>query len=175
MERLNESRDKAIKKLQIADHMLTQTYPKINDPKLLLAVLENLFLALTNAMAALLHHERVNKRIEDFADTFDAKYNLFKLSVVDCYGLDRDHVSFLAEIKDLLVSHRKSPVEFSRNGALVIADDRYQLTALTAASMKENLAKTKTAVNDILACLSKTPQNIPQKAETDERWKEIGL
>ena len=63
MEKYEEIRDKAIKNIKIADHMLTQTYPLVKDPRLLLTVLENVFLSLTNAIGALLYFERLYKRV----------------------------------------------------------------------------------------------------------------
>ena len=63
MEQFQESRDNAKKKIQIADHMLGVTYPLVKDTKLLVVIMENIFLAYTNAMAAILYHERLFKRI----------------------------------------------------------------------------------------------------------------
>ena len=78
MEKYEELRDMARKKIQIADHMLTMTYPMIKDPKLLLAVMENIFLALTNSIAASLLNEikaltntrERARRLTDFIRTY---------------------------------------------------------------------------------------------------------
>ena len=43
MESYEIARDKAKRHVKIADHMLTQTYPLIQDPKLLIAVMDNIF------------------------------------------------------------------------------------------------------------------------------------
>ena len=44
MEKFQELREISKKKIFLADHILTQTYPLLKDPKLLLATTENIFL-----------------------------------------------------------------------------------------------------------------------------------
>ena len=55
-----EALEKAKVYIRNADHMLTMTYPMVRDPKLLVAVAENLFNGLTSTVTALLYHERAN-------------------------------------------------------------------------------------------------------------------
>ena len=65
------------KKIIIADHILTQTYPLINDAKLLLPVIENIFLAISYSMSSLIFYELYLRRIRPFQDNFIAKFNIF--------------------------------------------------------------------------------------------------
>ena len=58
MESFHEYRDQAVKHIKTADHMVSVTYPLVKDPKLLVAVIDNIFLALTNSMTAILHFDR---------------------------------------------------------------------------------------------------------------------
>ena len=78
MEKFQELRDAANKKLQLADHILTMTYPIVKDPKLLLSVVENLFLAFSYGIGSVLHYERLFKRIPPFPDNFASKFELFR-------------------------------------------------------------------------------------------------
>jgi hypothetical protein len=73
MEKFQELREVAKKKLQLADHILTMTYPIVNDSKLLLAVVENMFLALTNAMGSVLYYEFPHFMITSQANSIYSK------------------------------------------------------------------------------------------------------
>lgn len=143
MEKFQELRAISRKKIGIADHMLTQTYPLIQDPKLLLAVLENVFLALANSMGAILHYERLFKRIPPFQDNFDSKYNMFRAKIVDKYGIERKYVEVINEVKDMIVQHRKSPVEFTRKDKLVICNGDYKMKTISVDNIKQYIADTK--------------------------------
>ncbi|MBD3313233.1 hypothetical protein GF345_02220 [Candidatus Woesearchaeota archaeon] len=160
MEKYQELRDKALKNLKIADHMLTQTYPLVNDPKLLLTVLENLFLALTNSMGSLLHYERLNKRIPPFQDSFESKFNMFKMKLVEKHNIDKEMVYFVGDVKNMIVSHKKSPVEFSRKGVFVMCSEDYKMKVLAPEDLKKNIAKTRQFLDSMNSIISKSEVKI---------------
>ena len=143
MEQFQESREKAKKNIQIADHMLGVTYPLVKDTKLLVAIMENIFLAHTNAMAAILYHERVFKRIPPFQDTFDSKFNMFRERCVEKYEFDKSEVADMRDIKELLVQHRKSPMEFVRKDRFVICSDNYRMKTLSLVDIQSYISKAK--------------------------------
>ena len=143
MEKFQELRNIANKKIRIADHMLTQTYPLIGDPKMLLSVLENVFLALTNAMSSILYYERLFKRVPPFQDNFDSKFNMFRAKITGRYGIERKYVNLIGEVKELIVQHRKSPMEFSRRDKLVICNGDYKMKTITVGNIKEYIHNTK--------------------------------
>ncbi len=155
MERHEELREKAVRNLKIADHMLTQTYPHLNDPRLLLTVLENIFLALTNSMGALLHFERLNKNIPPFHDNFESKYNVFKMEVAGKQGISNEHIKFIGDVKNMVAAHRKSPVEFSRKGAFVMCSEDYSMRKVEPAPMKDYLSKARSFVEDVSSIIDK--------------------
>ena len=136
MEEFQLARSKSQEKLKLADHMLTQTYPLINDPKLLVAVMENLFLALTNSMASLLYYERTFKRIPPFVDNFENKFELFRQKCLPRYDLSKEYLALISAIKDAVIAHRKAPVEFARKNNFVICSDTYQLKTITVEQIK---------------------------------------
>lgn len=143
MEKFQEARDKAVKNLKIADHMIGVTYPLLKDNKLLLAAMENLFLSLSNAMNAILYYDRLFKRVPPFADTFDVKFNLFKNMCAPRYNLKPAHAQLIKEIRNILVCHKKSPVEFSRKDTFVICSSDYRLRTITQKELKEYLGEAK--------------------------------
>ena len=106
MEKYQEHREKAIRNMQIADHMLSVTFPMLKEPKLLLAITDNIFLAYTNSIAALLHFERLYKKIPPFNENFESKFNMFKEHCVDRYKIDRSYIVEIQSIKELLIECR---------------------------------------------------------------------
>jgi hypothetical protein len=136
-------REDAKKNIQVADHMLFVTYPLIKDPKLLLAVMENMFLTLTNSMRYLLYYERMFKRVPSFFDTFESKYRLFSEKIIGNYEINEEDLQFLRRIKNILVAHKRSPIEFARRDQFVICSDDYNLEVLGINDIKDYLNKTK--------------------------------
>lgn len=155
MEKFQEARHKARKRLKIADHMITMTYPLVKDSKLLLAVLENLFLALANSMASVLYYERLFKRIPPFHDTFESKFNMFRAKVVPRYKIDTKYVSMINEIKDIIVLHKKSPVEFTRKDKFVIASEGYKLKTISVSQIRQFIENSKKFINEMEVIVSK--------------------
>lgn len=154
MDKITEYSDKAARNLKIADHILTQTYPSLNDPKLLLAVLENLFLAMNHGLTALLHHEEYHSRVPKFQDEFDSKLNLFKLKVVKPYKITPDVVAFIHDLKSKVSAHKKRPVEFGRKDQFVMCSDTYQTQVISASQLKKDLQKTKLFLHLVQSIIS---------------------
>ena len=154
MEKFQECRAKAMRNIQIADHMLTQTYPLIQDPKLLLAVMENVFLALTNSMASVLYYERTFKRIPPFLDNFESKFNMFKMKSAIRYNVDKSYLALMQDVKDIILEHKRSPVEFSRKDRFIICSDTYNMKTITISQIKDYIAKTKLFITEADKILS---------------------
>lgn len=155
MERFQEAMAKAKRNLQIADHMLTQTYPLVQDKKLLLAVMENIFLALTNAMASVLYYERLFKRIPPFLDNFESKFNMFKIKTAVRHNFNPEYLNLMQDVKGIVLEHRKSTVEFARNDKFIICSDNYRLRTITVQQMKGYISKTKLFIEDVDRIVSK--------------------
>lgn len=148
MEKFQEFRDAARKKITIADHMLTQTYPLVKDVKLLLPVLENTFLALSYAMSSVLHYDRLYKHINVLPENFEAKLYIFKEKCVPRYKIDKEYLQLIREIKDIIMAHKKSPVEFVRNDRFVICSDNYRMKTISTDQLKKYIAKSKIFVQE---------------------------
>ena len=151
MEKSQEAIAEAKKRLLIADHMTSFTYPLVNnDDRLLVPIAENIFLALTSVLAALLYYERALKRIPPFHDTFDSKYYLFAEEVSEKHNLTPKYKGLLMEIRALLLAHRESPVEFSRNKKLVMCTDNYKdVKTISIDKIKNYLVLAKQFFDDV--------------------------
>lgn len=165
MEKFQEAREKAIKNIKVADHMLTQTYPLVKDPKLLLAVMENIFLSLTNSIAAILYYERIFKRIPPFMDNFESKFNMFKIKVAGKYNFTPEDLNFILSVKNIIISHKKSPVEFTRKDVFVICNGNYKMQTISFEEIKKYLSKTKEFVRNMTEIVSKNEGLFSQENE----------
>ncbi|MBU0758100.1 MAG: hypothetical protein KKF44_08580 [Nanoarchaeota archaeon] len=155
MEKYEESRKNALKNLSIADHMLTMTYPVVQDPKILFVVSENLFLALTNILGALLYFERLYKRIPPFHENFESKFNMFKMRCVEKYNIEKEYLSFILEMKEIINENKRSPITFSRKHKYVICSEEYDLKTISEKDIKKNLEKAKLFIHKICLIIEK--------------------
>lgn len=143
MEKFQELRDIGKNKLHIAEHMLTQTYPQLQEPKLLLAVLENVFLALSNMIGAILYYDRTFKLVPPFSDTLEAKLIIFQTKSMPRHKIDRKFINMIQEIRETLLLHKSSPVEFVRNDKIVICDNDYSMKTVSANKIKDYIILSK--------------------------------
>ncbi len=155
MEAFITYRDKARQSIRVADHMLTMTYPLVKDPKLLIAVLENIQGALVHAMTSVLAYEYAFKRIPPYKETFENKFSMFKQHIVRQQALDPHIVQFIAQMKELHDEHKNASIEFSRTETYVMSNERYRLNILTEKDLKAHLQTTKTIVHELLQLVSK--------------------
>ena len=139
MEKFQELREISQKKIMLADHILTQTFPLLKDPKLLISALENIFLAYTNSISSLLYYERLFKRIPNFQDNFESKFRIFRNACAEKYNIKQEDINIIKEIKEIIVQHRKSPIEFSRHDQFVICSDDYNMKTMSFNKLKKIL------------------------------------
>ena len=146
MEKYEEARGNALKNLKIADHMLTVTYPLVKDPKLLISVVENIFLSLTNSMAAILYLDNMYKVVPTFNDDFSSKYETFKKYCVDRLKIDKEYISLMQTIKGIISAHKKSKVEFAKKDRLIICNDTFDIKSIDKEKLSDYVEKTRSFV-----------------------------
>jgi len=148
MEQFQEAIEKANQKLKIADHMIFMTYPLVRDNRLLLSIIQNIFLALANAMSSILYYERLFKRIPAFNDNFDAKFTVFRIKCVDRLNIDKKYIKLISEIEDIIIEHKKSPVEFERNNKFVICSSTYRMRTISVEEIKKYITETRMFIQE---------------------------
>jgi len=155
MEKFLELRHKAEKYAKTAEQTINFTYPLVKENKIMLTVINQLFLANTTIMGSLLHYELYHKRIPFFDDNFESKFHLLRSRVADKYSIDPEYLKLLRDLKDIIIAHNNSPIEFSRGNKLVICNDNYELKELTIENLKKALSKTKLFIEDIIYITNK--------------------
>ncbi len=146
MEKFQEAKLKAKTNIANADHMLNVTYKLVRDTKLLLAVMDNIFLALTNSMGAILYYDYLFKRVPSFQETFDSKFNLFRAKSMIKHNIPNIYTKLIQDVKNIILQHKKSPVEFIRKDQIVICSENYQMQVIDLNKIKDYIYKTKTFV-----------------------------
>ena len=142
MQQFQDLKQQAEYKLHVADHIITQTFPSVKDPKLLIAGLENIFLAYSYSMGALLSYERLFKRIPNFQDTFEAKVRTLRI-LADRYSIKQEDINTIKEIRDILLKHKESPMEFPRNDRFIICSEDYEFKTIDYDHMRQWLSQAK--------------------------------
>jgi hypothetical protein len=127
----------AKRKLLVAEKILTETYPVVKEPKLILAVAEDIYSALISAIIVLLKSGNVRFK-EDFDSMFDALKD-----ISDSFGFTKEDLDLVKELHNMIVEHRESPVEFSRNDCFVICDANYKCDAISCENMQKYLFRAK--------------------------------
>lgn len=155
MELHEEALETAKKNIKIADHMLSVTYPLVKDTKLLLAIIENIFLAYTNAVSSILYKDQILKLIPSFKPTFEGKLALFKERCLSKYKIDKNYLIEMQTLKEVIIAHKKSPVEFVRKDRFVICSENYKLRTINLEKIKEYLNKAKLFIEEVTNISSK--------------------
>ena len=155
MEEYSEERESALKKIRVADHMLNMTFPIVQDPKILMAVLENIFLSMEHSISSILHYERKYKRIPPFQGTFESKFNMFRMRCVDRYNIPKEYLIFISEIREIILKHKESPMEFRRKDKFVICSDDYDLKTISIKEIKDFLIKSRLFCENIFKIIEK--------------------
>ena len=135
--------EKAEKHYSSANHLLNTTLPAIKDPKLLLGVVENIFLCLESAIDALLFHDRELLLISPPPKSFEGKLAVFQTRTAPRNKIDSSFVDLAVTMKELMELHKKTPIEFRRKDAFIITGKDYRLRPLTAPLLAQQLEKTK--------------------------------
>ena len=149
MESFEDLRARARRSLQIAEHMITRTYPLVNDPKLILAVADDIYTAVMSSMTAIL----VRKN-QDFSDDFSSRFAVFQKIAPD-YGFTSEDMAFIKEINNIISEHEESPVEFARKDRFVICDNEYDCKSISLEDMKNYLFRARLFIEKAESALEK--------------------
>lgn len=145
MQNYLEKKTEALRQIKIADHLMTMTYPIVQDPKLLKVILNNLYKALYNALESFHNFEKLSYTNNNFEILVDkCKHNFKK------YNISPSYEDFLLEIHNLITKRQRSDVEFIRKEKFVFSSKDYNLHIVTKEEMKNYIVKGKLFLNQLL-------------------------
>ena len=128
---------KALRSLHVAEYMLTNTYPSVREPKLLLAIIDDLHISHINLIHAILKKEK-----KDTSDDFIHTFSEFK-SISKKYEFTDEDFDLIFKIKRILDEHKESKVEFARKDKFIICLDNYKMESIGVEDVKEYIFKSK--------------------------------
>ena len=137
-----------------ADHLAYITYPVVNEKKLLMVVIQNIYTTLNNAMDALLAHYHAYKQISYIPQDFEGKAEMFRSALFKRHQLDPSLYDFFLEIDEIIRHHQRSAINFVRKDSFIIASDNFKLKTVTIEKVKSYLQQTKLfldTINGVLA------------------------
>ncbi len=125
------NREKSWQQYEVARYLLKTTYPSVGDPKLLLTVLSNLHAAVEEGLSYLIGPHLTFRE---------------KLAYAQRKGFPAD---FLEQLHEVMEIHKKSPIEFTKHGTVVICSSSYDIKNLNAKVIEEFLSKTKSFLEQV--------------------------
>lgn len=143
--------DIAKRKLMIADHMLIMTYKQLKDPKILVAVLDNLHSGISAALTVVLTKERDYKRIPAYPETIEGKMKVFREKLLAKTNLKDAQFKDMCEIVEMYREHKNSDIEFARKQQFVIAGKDYRLKTLSEDKLKKFISSAKITLQTLEA------------------------
>lgn len=149
MESIAAARERARRKVGVADHILTQTYPLVKDSKLLLAVLQNVYEAVDAGILAILMHEHEKRRVPTMGETFEGRLALFQRHIMPKQPMPKEFLRFVGEVRETIHDHKQSPMEFTRKNQFVICSDSYRLRTLSESRLKQYVQQTRIFVRTV--------------------------
>lgn len=135
--------------ISLAEKMLFETYPVVNDPRLILAIADDIYTALMSCIEAV--SMTWNLR---FGDDFESGFSAFKERALKD-GFTEEELDLVMKIHNIVAEHKKSPVEFTRKGRFVICDEVYNCTAISSDDMKSYLFRARLFVEKVEGLLRK--------------------
>ena len=124
MDDIIQSRQSALKSIQMAKYLFTTTYPIIKEPKTLLSISDHIFNSFMSSVSMLLISERNKKLIQPYHETTESKMNAFK-NLAKKYKFE-EYLETIEIINNLGKHHKTSAVEFSRDKKFVLCDSQFK-------------------------------------------------
>lgn len=144
----------AEQQLASAKYLLDVTYRTIQDPKLLIGVITNIFSSLEQAITTLLIYERSLLLIPNYETDFNSKFTLFRSKVAPRNHIPQEYITLINKLQELTKLHKTSPIEFQRGNKLILCDKDYQLEPLTITNTQEYINQSQRFL-DLIAKLAK--------------------
>jgi len=142
MEKFIETLASAEKNLKTADHMVYITFPLIKDKRILLKVMQDLKVVISNCITSILQYEYLYKRISLYKDSRE-NLRTFTEKSAPRFAITRDEIKLIMELFDFVEKHRESPLEFIKDDKVIILSNGMQPTSLSLDKIKEFLFTAK--------------------------------
>lgn len=141
MKKFTEYLEEAEKITKAVDHLLYLTFPLFKEKKILIKILIEIKKSFAYNINAILQYEYLLKRVQLYKDP---KLN-FKTFLNKCspkYNISEEETKKIQELFQIIQNHKKSSMEFTRNGNLIIITDK-ETKSIKIQEIKEFLKLSK--------------------------------
>ena len=131
--------NEAIKYYQTSDHLIYMTYPVVNDSKLMITIVQNMFKCVKICVGVI-----VEKEGKSLPESFNSRLDFFKKKCVEKHNINEETLKMVEEIHKIFNECEDSSVEFSRGTNLVICNEGYSnIRAVNISQLKNHLVQLK--------------------------------
>jgi len=141
MEKYELSLERAKSCLKTADHLIYITMPVVQENRLILKALEQIYEGTMNIINSILQYEYLNKNIKIYTDAKENFKTFENLAIK--YKISENSMEKIIDIIKTGKQHKQSPFEFSKNEKMVIVSDNMQTKTITQEKIKEFLLESK--------------------------------
>lgn len=146
MEKFFQNLEEADRILKTSGHMLYVTYPLVQDKKMLIKIIEEIKNAIVKSINAILQYDYLYKRIQLSSDT-KINFENFKNKSAPRYEITEREIQGIEEILKIIESHKKSPMEFTRNDKVVILSPEMTQISINIEKAKRFLSLGNSIIN----------------------------
>ncbi len=137
------AREKARQQYEAAFHLLNVTFRSVNDPRLLIGVINNISQSLEYCMEAILAYERELKLVPKYLDNFQSKFNIFRYRCIRRNNISPEVANLMSELREIIELQKASPMEFQRGNKYVLATRDYKMKILSIKEIKGYIEQNK--------------------------------
>ena len=139
----------AVKNVQMADYLLSTTYPLVKEPKTLILISNHVLSSFMSSVSALLAFERSQRTIPPYHDTNESKLNCFRQHIVGKYKLE-EYATVIERIMRLSEKHKQAAISFSRDKKYVMCADQFStIESISEADVKQYIRKAKEFITTV--------------------------
>ena len=89
------------------------------------------------------------KRIPLFPENFRSMFEVFKTRCTRRYNINIEYITLIQEVTEIMKLHKTSPIEFSRQGKLVMCTEGYKMKSINQENIKSYINKAKLFIREI--------------------------
>ncbi len=138
MEKFIEYLAEAERIIKTADHLVYITFPLVKDKKLLLKILSETKIVITNCINSILQYEYLYKRIRLYKDP-KTNFRTFREKCAPRYKITKEEIEMIIELFEIVENHKQSSFEFVKNEKIIILSENLEQKSLTVEKIKEFL------------------------------------
>ena len=86
---------------------------------------------------------------------------MFRMRCVERYSIPKEYLTLISEIKEIILKHKESPIEFRRKDKFVICSDNYDIKTISIKDIKDFLIKSKLFCQNIFKIIEKNDRLMP--------------